>query len=199
MTITVLLVDDHELIREGLRRAFEREDDVQVVGEAASVAEGIAMGRKTEPTVAIVDLRLPDGSGLEIVLTMYAGDNQLFDALEAGASAFVPKSAPAEEIVAAARHAASAPRSFTAADLADALKRRTTPQGPQLSPREAEVLQLLAEGLGVSQISRQLFISDSTTKTHISKLYDKLGAGNRAQALMTALRLGLLAAPDNSQ
>ena len=89
MTITVLLVDDHELIREGLRRAFEREDDIQVVGEAASVAEGIAMGRKTEPTVAIVDLRLPDGSGLEIVkslraqsadmgivvLTMYAGDN----------------------------------------------------------------------------------------------------------------------------
>ena len=135
MTITVLLVDDHELIREGLRRAFEREDDIQVVGEAASVAEGIAMGRKTEPTVAIVDLRLPDGSGLEIVkslraqsadmgivvLTMYAGDNQLFDALEAGASAFVPKSAPAEEIVAAAHHAASAPRSFTAADLADAL------------------------------------------------------------------------------
>ena len=212
MTITVLLVDDHELIREGLRRALEREPDVDVVAEAASVAEGIAMGRKTEPTVAIVDLRLPDGNGLDIVralraqstemgivvLTMYAGDNQLFDALDAGASAFVPKSAPAEEIVAAARHAASSPHSFTSADLADALKRRTSPQGPQLSPREREVLQLLADGMGVSQISRQLFISDSTTKTHISKLYDKLGAGNRAQALMTALRRGLLEAPDDA-
>ena len=212
MTITVLLVDDHELIREGLRRALEREADVDVVAEAASVAEGIAMGRKTEPTVAIVDLRLPDGNGLDIVralraqssemgivvLTMYAGDNQLFDALDAGASAFVPKSAPAEEIVAAARHAASSPHSFTSADLADALKRRTSPQGPQLSPREREVLQLLADGMGVSQISRPLFISDSTTKTHISKLYDKLGAGNRAQALMTALRLGLLEAPDDT-
>jgi DNA-binding NarL/FixJ family response regulator len=212
VTITVLLVDDHELIREGLRRALEREEDVQVVAEAASVAEGIAMGRKDDPTVAIVDLRLPDGNGLEVVralreqsaemgivvLTMYAGDNQLFDALDAGASAFVPKSAPAEEIVAAARHAASSPRSFTAADLAEAMKRRTTPQGPQLSPREREVLQLLADGMGVSQISRQLFISDSTTKTHISKLYDKLGAGNRAQALMTALRLGLLATPDDA-
>lgn len=212
MTITVLLVDDHELIREGLRRALEREPDVEVVAEAASVAEGIAMGRKSEPTVAIVDLRLPDGNGLDIVralraqsadmgivvLTMYAGDNQLFDALDAGASAFVPKSAPAEEIVAAARHAASAPHSFTSADLADALKRRTSPQGPQLSPREREVLQLLADGMGVSQISRQLFISDSTTKTHISKLYDKLGAGNRAQALMSALRLGLLEAPDEA-
>jgi DNA-binding NarL/FixJ family response regulator len=212
MTITVLLVDDHELIREGLRRALEREADVEVVAEAASVAEGIAMGRKSDPTVAIVDLRLPDGNGLEVVralrgqsadmgivvLTMYAGDNQLFDALDAGASAFVPKSAPAEEIVAAARHAASSPHSFTSADLADALKRRTSPQGPQLSPREREVLQLLADGMGVSQISRQLFISDSTTKTHISKLYDKLGAGNRAQALMTALRLGLLEAPDDA-
>ena len=212
MTITVLLVDDHELIREGLRRALEREPDVEVVAEAASVSEGVAMGRKSEPTVAIVDLRLPDGNGLDVVralraqssdmgivvLTMYAGDNQLFDALEAGASAFVPKSAPAEEIVAAARHAASSPHSFTSADLADALKRRTSPQGPQLSPREREVLQLLADGLGVSQISRQLFISDSTTKTHISNLYDKLGAGNRAQALMTALRLGLLEAPDDT-
>jgi DNA-binding NarL/FixJ family response regulator len=170
------------------------------------------MGRKSEPTVAIVDLRLPDGNGLDVVralraqssdmgivvLTMYAGDNQLFDALDAGASAFVPKSAPAEEIVAAARHAARSPHSFPSADLADALKRRTSPQGPQLSPREREVLQLLADGLGVSQISRQLFISDSTTKTHISKLYDKLGAGNRAQALMTALRLGLLEAPDDT-
>ena len=212
MAITVLLVDDHELIREGLRRAFEREPDVEVVGEAASVAEAIGTGRKAEPAVAIVDLRLPDGNGLDVVralraqssdmgivvLTMYAGDNQLFDALDAGASAFVPKSAPAEEIVAAARHAAASPHSFTSADLADALKRRTSPQGPQLSPREREVLQLLADGYGVSQISRQLFISDSTTKTHISKLYDKLGAGNRAQALMTALRLGLLSAPDDA-
>lgn len=207
-----MLADDHELIREGLRRAFEREADFEVVAEAASVAEAVAVGRKIDPAVAIVDLRLPDGSGLDIVrelrahsadmgivvLTMYAGDNQLFDALDAGASAFVPKSAPAEEIVAAARHAASSPRSFTSAELADALKRRTSPQGPQLSPREREVLVLLADGLGVAQISRQLFISESTTKTHISKLYDKLGAGNRAQALMTALKLGLLTAPDEA-
>lgn len=211
MTISIMLADDHELIREGLRRAFEREEDLEVVAEAASVAEAIAVGCKTSPDVAVVDLRLPDGNGLDIVralrehsasmgivvLTMYAGDNQLFDALEAGASAFVPKSAPAEEIVAAARHAAASPQSFTSADLADAMKRRMSPQGPQLSPREKEVLQLLAEGLGVAQISRKLFISESTTKTHISKLYEKLGAANRAQALMTALKLGLLAPPDD--
>lgn len=212
MTITVMLADDHELIREGLRRAFEREDDLEVVAEAASVAEAIAVGCKMTPDVSIVDLRLPDGNGLDIVralrahsvdmgivvLTMYAGDTQLFDALEAGASAFVPKSAPAEEIVAAARHAAAAPQSFTSADLAEAMKRRMSPQGPHLSPREREVLLLLADGLGVSQISRQLFISDSTTKTHISKLYEKLGAANRAQALMTALKLGLLPQADEA-
>ena len=212
MTITVMLADDHELIREGLRRAFEREDDLEVVAEAASVAEAIAVGCKMTPDVSIVDLRLPDGNGLDsvralrahsvdmgiVVLTMYAGDTQLFDALEAGASAFVPKSAPAEEIVAAARHAAAAPQSFTSADLAEAMKRRMSPQGPQLSPREREVLLLLADGLGVSQISRQLFISDSTTKTHISKLYEKLGAANRAQALMTALKLGLLPQADEA-
>ena len=196
-----------------LRRAFEREDDLEVVAEAASVAEAIATGCHLTPDVAIVDLRLPDGNGLDVVralrkhkadmgivvLTMYAGDQQLFDALDAGASAFVPKSAPAEEIVAAARHAAAAPHAFTSADLADAMKRRMSPQGPQLSPREREVLQLLADGLGVSQISRKLYISDSTTKTHISKLYEKLGAANRAQALMAALRMGLLAQPGDMQ
>ena len=77
------------------------------------------------------------------------------------------------------------------------MKRKLSPSGPQLSPREREVLGLLADGLGVAQISRQLYISESTTKTHISKLYEKLGAGNRAQALMTALKLGLLKREEN--
>ena len=94
----------------------------------------------------------------------------------------MPKDAPADDVVAAARHAAASPRSFTAADLAEAMQRRLTPTGPQLSPRETEVLELLADGLGVAAISRQLYISESTTKTHISKLYEKLGAANRAQA-----------------
>ncbi len=110
----------------------------------------------------ILDVRLPDGNGLEacrkvradfpeigiVILTMYAGDDQLFEALEAGASAFVPKNAPSEDVVAAARHAASSPRSFTANDLNEAMKRKLSPSGPQLSPREREVLGLLADGLG---------------------------------------------------
>ncbi|MFC6238798.1 response regulator transcription factor [Longivirga aurantiaca] len=206
MTISVLLVDDHELIRQGLRRAFERDGDFTVAGEAGSLADARRLIALMHPDVVILDVRLPDGNGIEacrtlrnddpelgiVILTMYAGDDTLFDALEAGASAFVPKNAPSEDVVAAARHASSAPRSFTSADLNEAMRRKMSPTGPQLSPREKEVLGLLADGLGVAQISRQLFISESTTKTHISKLYDKLGAGNRAQALMTALRLGLL-------
>jgi DNA-binding NarL/FixJ family response regulator len=206
VTISVLLVDDHELIRQGLRRAFERDGDFEVAGEAGSLADARRLLSLLNPDVVILDVRLPDGNGLEacrkvradnaeigiVILTMYAGDDQLFEALEAGASAFVPKNAPAEDVVAAARHASSSPRSFTANDLNEAMKRKLSPSGPQLSPREREVLSLLADGLGVAQISRQLYISESTTKTHISKLYEKLGAGNRAQALMTALKLGLL-------
>ncbi len=206
----VLLVDDHDLIRKGLRHAFERDRQFEVVGEAATAAEAVRQAGALQPDVVIMDLRLPDGSGLEatralrkssatmgiVVLTMYAGDDQLFGALEAGASAFVPKTAPADEVVAAARHAASSPSAFTAADLAEAMKRRLTPSGPQLSPREGQVLRLLADGMSVAGIAKQLFVSESTAKTHISKLYEKLGAANRAQALMTALRLGLLEAPD---
>jgi DNA-binding NarL/FixJ family response regulator len=204
--MTVMLVDDHELIRQGLRRAFERDVDFTVAGEAATIAEAHRLAEATQPTVAVIDVRLPDGSGLElaralrqsrhdiglVILTMYAGDDHLFSALDAGASAFVPKSAPSDDVVAAARHAAATPSSFVAADLAEAMQRRLHPTGPQLTRREREVLDLLADGLGVSSIARRLYISESTTKTHVSKLYDKLGASNRAQAIMAAVRAGLL-------
>ena len=203
----VLLIDDHDLIRNGLARAFERHDDFEVAGQAASVAEGLREFTSLKPDVVITDVRLPDGTGLDlvreiraaghetgvVVLTMYAGDQQLFAALEAGASAFVAKDAPSDEVVAAARHAMVSPRSFTAADLAGAMRRRMTPAGPQLTQRESEVLSLLARGFSVSAIARSIFVSDSTAKTHISKIYEKLGASNRADAIMKAVRSGLLA------
>ncbi len=170
------------------------------------MSEGRSLAQRLKPSVVVTDVRLPDGTGLDlvrslrehdheigiVVLTMYAGDEQLFEALEAGASAFVAKDAPSDDVVAAARHATVSPRSFTAANLADAMRRRMSPTGPQLSPRESEVLRLLAEGLGVAAIARQLFVSESTAKTHISKIYEKLGAANRAQAIMNAIRAGLL-------
>jgi len=206
MKHTVVLIDDHDLIRQGLSRAFERQNDFEVLGEASTLEEGISTVRHLKPDVIVTDVRLPDGTGLDlvrsvrerdkevgiVVLTMYAGDEQLFEALEAGASAFVAKDAPADDVVAAARHATVSPRSFAAANLADAMRRKMAPTGPQLSPRESEVLRLLAEGLGVAAIARQLFVSESTAKTHISKIYEKLGAANRAQAIMNAIRAGLL-------
>ncbi len=203
----VLLIDDHDLIRQGLARAFEGQEDFNVCGQAASVAEGLRQFATLSPDVVITDVRLPDGLGFDlvkeirkqghdtgvVVLTMYAGDEQLFAALEAGASAFVAKDAPADEVVAAARHALVSPRSFTAADLAGAMRRKMTPAGPQLTARESEVLSLLARGFSVSAIARSIFVSDSTAKTHISKIYEKLGASNRADAIMKAVRSGLLA------
>jgi DNA-binding NarL/FixJ family response regulator len=203
---SVLLVDDHDLIRQGLRRAFERLEEFTVVGDASTVAAGRALAAELAPDVVVTDIRLPDGTGLElakalragsetlgiVVLTMYAGDEQLFAALEAGASAFVAKDAPSDDVVAAARHAAAAPRAFTAQDLAGAMMRRMNPERPTLSPREQEILVLLADGLGVGPIARKLFISESTAKTHIAKIYEKLGAANRAQAIMRAVQAGLL-------
>ncbi|TAL16910.1 MAG: response regulator transcription factor [Frankiales bacterium] len=206
MGISVLLVDDHALIRQGLRRAFEQTTDLVVVAEAASLAEALALERAHNPDVAVVDVNLGDGSGIEfvktmrqrrpemglVVLTMYDGDGHVFASLEAGASAFVLKGAPSEDVVSAARQAASAPTAFTAQDLAGAMRRRM--QAPQvtLTPRETEILQLLGKGSSVAQIAGELYISQSTAKTHMSKLYDKLGAANRTQAVMAAVRLGLL-------
>lgn len=213
MPPTVLLVDDHELIRQGLARAFERDPEMSVVAQAGSVAEGLAALRAHSPDILVSDLQLPDGNGLEIVraaragsevigivvLSMHAGDDQMFGALEAGASAFVGKDARASEVVTAARHAHTSPRTFMSAGLADAMMRRATaPASPRLSTREAEVLGHLAEGLGTAEIAGRLYLSESTAKTHITHIYQKLGAANRAQALVAAMRLGLLDPHDST-
>jgi DNA-binding NarL/FixJ family response regulator len=207
VTITVLLVDDHELIRQGLARAFERDDQTTVLGQAGTVAEGLVRYHELQPDVVVTDLQLPDGHGLDVVrgvrgvsetvglvvLTMHAGDEQIFSAMEAGASAFVGKDSKATEVVSAAKHASVAPRTFLCAGLTSAMMRRaSSPSTPTLSAREGEVLALLADGLGTGEIAGKLYLSESTAKTHITHIYQKLGAANRAQALVTAMRMGLL-------
>lgn len=202
----VVLVDDHELIRQGLASAFDRDPTMTVVGQAGSVVQGLAAYEALHPDVLVTDLQMPDGTGLDliravrqqdaeialVVLTMHSGDDEIFAAMEAGASAFVGKDAPATEVVSAARHAVVSPRSFICSGLAGAMMRRASTPKPKLSAREQEVLELLADGLGTAGISRKLFVSESTAKTHIARIYQKLGATNRAQALVTAMRLGLL-------
>lgn len=204
--VKVVLVDDHELVRAGLSASFEREPDAEIVGQASSVAEALDLCQATKPDVVVTDLQLPDGTGLDIlrklrkqrpdiavvVLTMHSGDDQIFAAMEAGASGFVGKDAPASEVVRAALHAAAAPHTFVCAGLAAAIKRRGTADAPRLSQREHEVLLLLADGYGAGAIGQELYMSESTVKSHIARIYQKLGATNRAQAMVTAMRIGLL-------
>jgi DNA-binding NarL/FixJ family response regulator len=201
---TVLLIDDHELIRQGLAGAFAQAEGFEVAGQAGSVEDGLALAREVVPDVVVTDVRLPDGSGLDVVralrkenksvglvvLTMYAGDEQLFAAMDAGASGFVGKDAPT--VISAARQATVAPLTFTCMGLAEAMVRRMSSGAPRLSDRERQVLELLAEGLGVTAIAARLYLSESTAKSHIGRIYDKLGAANRAQALVTAMRMGLI-------
>ncbi len=213
--LRVLLVDDHELIRHGLATVFAAQD-VDIVGQAGTVAEALVLYAEHRPDSVVTDLQLPDGTGLDVVrsirrtdkdvglvvLTMHAGDEQIFAAMEAGASAFVGKDAPSSEVVKATRHAAVAPRSFMSTGLVGAMMRRTGGPSTRLSDRELEVLGLLADGLGTSAIAAKLFMSESTVKSHIAQIYQKLGATNRAQALVTAMRSGLLSSipqrPDTS-
>jgi DNA-binding NarL/FixJ family response regulator len=179
-----------------------------VVAQAGNVGQALSSWEEHRPDVVVTDLQLPDGTGFDIIrairqqsatvglvmLTMHLGDDQIFTAMEAGASAFVGKDAPSTDVVGAARHAYVSPRTFLCTGLAAAMMRRATDDRPRLSEREREVLELLADGLGTAAIAGKLFMSESTAKTHIARIYQKLGATNRAQALVTSMRLGLLSA-----
>ncbi len=205
-TISILLVDDHELIRSGLGAVLDLEPDMRVVGTASTVAEAVARYQAMQPDVVVADLQLQDGTGLDIVrhirkqsdttgvivLTMHSGDDQIFAAMQAGASGFVGKDAPATEVIKAARHAAVSPKAFVCAGLVGAMMRRRSGETTALTEREHDVLLLLAEGLNAAAIGGKLYLSESTTKSHIARIYQKLGAANRAQALVTAMRIGLL-------
>ncbi|MFS8101291.1 response regulator transcription factor [Lentzea alba] len=207
MAIRVVIVDGHTLTRFGLKTLAAAHSDLQIVAEASTAAESAGVIAAAQPDVVTVAVGLPDGDGLRlarelrdrypslgiVVLTAHGEDDVLFRALETGASAFVGKTAPVEEILCAIRHAAVAASSFTATGLANAMARRqSTTARMALSPREREVLALLQDGVSIPAIARTLYVSPSTAKTYVSRLYEKLGASNRAQALMAALRNGLI-------
>jgi DNA-binding NarL/FixJ family response regulator len=205
--VKVVVVDGHTLVRYGLTGLVGQEPDLELVGEAGLGADALPIVESTEADVLVLDADLPDTDGLQVArevrheyadlgIVLLAGDGRddvLFQALESGVSAFVTNTAPTDEVLAAIRHAAVAATSFTATGLAPAMARRDQPAAqPLLSPREAEVLALLGQGLSVRAIATALSVSLSTAKTYVARLYEKLGASNRAQAIMTALRLGLL-------
>jgi DNA-binding NarL/FixJ family response regulator len=213
MPINLAIVDGHTLIRYGLRELIAEHSDIVIVAECQSAADAPRMLAAAQPDVVTVDVTLPDGDGLRlarefrdrytdlgiVMLTSQHEDDVLFRALETGVSAFVAKTAPLEEVLAAIRHAAVAASSFTASGLAVAIARRRTVQDRiALSTRETEVLCLLRDGLSIPAIALAMFISQSTAKTYVSRLYDKLGAANRSQALMTAVQYGLIHYPHDS-
>jgi DNA-binding NarL/FixJ family response regulator len=203
--VTVILVDDHPLVRDGIAHLL-RDGGLKVVGEASSLAEGTRLSETIPADVMVVDVSLGDGSGLDlvasvrnqrprmgiVVLTMHSDDETLLGALDAGASSLVLKTSSSEEVLAMVRRAAAAPDSFTAVGLADALRRRSNQVKPNLTSRELEVLERLAIGDSVAGMSKRLYMSESTVKTHIAKLYSKLGAHNRASAVMAAIKLGFV-------
>ena len=208
MTVSVTLVDDHTLVRQAVARMIADDPGFTIASQAGSAAEAMALLDYGLPDVVVVDVSLPDGDGLSlvttlrrrseqvglVVLTMHSDDRTLLAALDAGASALVLKTAPSEAIITAVRRAAETPSNFSADGLAAALRRRAS--GPQLTPREFEVLQLLARGSAVSVVAKELYMSESTVKTHIKRIYDKLGARTRAGAVMAAVRGGLVRPED---
>jgi DNA-binding NarL/FixJ family response regulator len=207
MHIRLAVVDGHTLIRYGLRELAAQHPEIEIVAECSSMADAWRVLQAVQPDVVTADVTLPDGNGLQlarqlrdlrndlgiVLLTSNAEDDVMFRALETGVSAFVPKTAPLEELLAAIRHAAVAACSFTASGLAEALARRRTAQDRfALSDRERQVLCLLRDGMSIPAIAMAMFISTSTAKTYVARLYEKLGAANRAQALMTAVHYGLI-------
>jgi DNA-binding NarL/FixJ family response regulator len=213
MTIHLAIIESHTLVRYGLRELVSLQPDIEIVAECASVEEVPRKLSSARPDVVTLAVSLPDGDGLRlarelrnsradlgiVILTGRNEDEVLFRALETGASAFVTKTAPAEEVLAAIRHAAVAASSFTASGLATALtRRREAAERMVLSARKMEVLRLLRDGLSIPAISVQMYISYSTAKTYVARLYQKLGTTNRAQALMAAVECGLLTTPHES-
>ncbi len=215
MSTTVVIADDQPMVRAGLRSLLEGEDDVVVVAEAVDGEQALSAVRRHRPDVVLMDIRMPSLDGLEatrrlvaeavptrvLVLTTFDLDEYVFDALRAGGSGFLLKDATAEELVAAVRILAAGD-----ALLAPAVTRRvieafgTLPQADEnlsekladLSPRELDVLRLLARGCSNAEISRELVVSEATAKTHVSNVLGKLRLRDRIQAVILAYESGLV-------
>ncbi len=209
MSIRLVAVDEHVLLRLGLTRVLTACPDVEMVGEAGSASDAMQVVERTRPNVVTIGLSLPDGDGIAVagrmrasrpdlgivLLTASTEDSLLYRALDAGLSAYVTKAAPVAMVLAAIRHAAVAPTSFTTPGLAAALARRQN-QGGLLSRRERQVLALMRDGISLPAIAGKLQVSEATVKTYVSRLYSKLRVNNRSQALMAAVNQGLLATVD---
>ncbi|MEU2926656.1 response regulator transcription factor [Streptomyces sp. NPDC048304] len=207
--ISLLIVDDHPVVRDGLRGMFESAPGFRVLGEAANGVEAVARATALDPDVVLMDLRMPGGSGVEairelarrgarakvLVLTTYDTDSDTLPAIEAGATGYLLKDAPRDELFTAVRAAAEGRTVLSPAVASRLVHAVRTPRGPgaePLSAREREVLALVARGTSNREIARELFISEATVKTHLTHLYAKLGVNDRAAAVAAAYDRGIL-------
>lgn len=208
VTISVFLVDDHEIVRRGLTDLLEAEPDMRIVGEAASAGEALARIPGTGADVAVLDVRLPDGNGVELcrellstvpglrclMLTSYADDEALFNAIMAGASGFVLKQVLGSSLVSAVRTVGSGGSlldSKTTSALMNRIRREREESDPVsgLSEQERAVLDLIGEGLTNREIAARLYLAEKTVKNYVSRLLGKLGMQRRTQAAVLATEL----------
>jgi DNA-binding NarL/FixJ family response regulator len=222
VTVRVLLVDDSELVREGLRMALDPAPGVEVVGEAGDGALGVAEAERLRPDVVLTDVRMPVLDGIEatrrlladggteakvVMLTTFDMDEYVYDALRAGASGFLLKDVPPEQLVAGIRAVARgdallAP-SVTRRVIEEFVRRPPSsmqtlpPELAELTARELEVLKLIARGLSNAEIAKELFVSETTVKTHVAHVLSKLDLRDRVQAVVLAYETGLAGSGDS--
>ena len=212
MTIRVLVADDQSMVRAGFRLLLSREEDIEVVAEAANGLEAVEKAARLRPTVVLMDIRMPELDGLEatrrilatdngariLILTTFDLDEYVYEALRAGASGFVLKDDPAEQLLSAIRIVAGGEALLSPAITKRVISQfsRIPQRAPQkeledLTERELEVLRLIARGLSNAEIGQELYISDTTVKTHITHIFQKLDLRDRVQAVVLAYESGL--------
>jgi DNA-binding NarL/FixJ family response regulator len=208
MSVRVFLLDDHEVVRRGVRELLETQDDFEIVGEAATAEEGLSRIPPTQPDVAIIDMRLPDGNGVEVcrdvrsrdpriqclILTSFADDEALFDAIMAGAAGYLLKQIKGNDLIDAIRRVASGQSLLDPEVTARVLERlRNGPEEDErlarLTEQERKILDLIAEGLTNRQIAERIFLAEKTVKNYVSNLLAKLGMERRTEAAVFAARL----------
>jgi DNA-binding NarL/FixJ family response regulator len=204
--VRLLIVDDHPVVRDGLRGMFEGEEGFAVVAEATNGADAISKARAHEPDVVLMDLRMPEMDGVSairkmtelglptrvLVLTTFDTDSDVLPAIEAGATGYLLKDAPRDELLRAVRSAAAGEAVLSPSVAARLLDQVRQPVKETVSQRELEVLQLIASGATNREVAERLFVSEATVKTHLLHIYAKLGVNDRAAAVGAAFEKGLL-------
>ncbi|MEB3355290.1 MAG: response regulator transcription factor [Synechococcales bacterium] len=201
--IRILIADDHPIMRSGLAVLLKYEPDMEVVAEARNGVEAIDLFRQHQPDVTLMDMRMPDLNGVDaivairqdapdariLIVSTYSGDESIYRGLQAGAKGYLLKDAPLDDVIAAIR-TIHAGENYLPAEIGAKLAERFNQ--PQLSDRESEVLQLMSQGKSNQEIAADLFVSEGTVKFHINNIYNKLKVKDRAQAVLTAIKRGIV-------